>query len=119
VPAAGGVLILDLRQTHGIEAAGQPNDRWPKAAVDERDLAVDETSHDDIGSVTEGARCPKDFLTFRVAPPRATDLLSGHELSDARNRPVGRFQENSVFLEQPVDIHNEMLWRRLARRRWR
>lgn len=109
MPATGGVLLVELSEATASDPIRQPHDGRPKPAVNERDLAVDEAGHEDVGGVAESARCEKDLVPGWVAPPTASDRFSGDEFGDARERSMGRLQQDAVLFQQPVEVHNRTL----------
>jgi hypothetical protein len=49
--------------------------------MDERDLALDEPTREDIVAVADCSRHREDLMTLRMRPPIASNRLSGDDLS--------------------------------------
>jgi hypothetical protein len=49
--------------------------------MDERDLALDQPTHEDIVAVAHCSRHREDFMTLRMRPPVTSNRLSGYDLS--------------------------------------
>jgi hypothetical protein len=49
--------------------------------MDERDLALDQPTHEYIVAVADGSRHREDLVTPWMRPPAASKQLSGYDLS--------------------------------------
>jgi hypothetical protein len=49
--------------------------------MDERDLALNQPTHEDIVAVAHGSRHREDLTALRMRPPVASNRLSGYDFS--------------------------------------
>ena len=116
VLAGRHVLLLDRRDALGGEhaVAREADERGPHAAVDERDLAVDELEAADVDRVVDLGQRVEDRLALGMRPPAADDRLAGDRLGDARHRAARRREHDAVLLDE-LEPARRSLARRLLR----
>jgi hypothetical protein len=65
--------LVDLGELLLGEAFRCTDNRWPQATVNERDLAIDESAHEDILAAANCLREFKDLAAPRVRPPASAN----------------------------------------------
>jgi hypothetical protein len=84
-----GVFLSNLYQLPGRETRREPNKRWPEAAMNQRDLAIDEAANEHLLGICDGLKDCEDVMALRVRPPTAFDLLADDGLCEARDCALG------------------------------
>jgi hypothetical protein len=72
----------------------------PQPPMDKRDLALDETAHQDIVAIPDEARHREDLVTFRMRPPATPNRLSSDNLSKRRDRPLRSLEYDTVLTNE-------------------
>jgi hypothetical protein len=75
-----------LCETLGRKPLRRANERGPQSSMNEGNLAVDETTHQDIAALPDGPRDGKDLVTLRMRPPPATNRTPDDRVSQRRDR---------------------------------
>src|SRR6266478_8559890 len=83
------VLLSDLGQLLGREAAGEPNQRWPEPAMNQRDFAIDEPANKDLLGFENCFKDGVDVMILRVRPPTALDWFADDGLGEERGGSLG------------------------------
>lgn len=60
----------------------RPDKGRPQSAMNEGNLAVDETAHENIAALPDSPRDRKDLVTFRMRPPTDTNRAPGDGVSE-------------------------------------
>ena len=68
-----GMDLVDLGELLLGEALRRTDDRWPQATVNECDLAIDESAHEDILAAANSLREFEDLAAPRVRPPASAN----------------------------------------------
>jgi len=96
VPAGGSMNLLDCRKASGIELLRQPYQRRPQPPMNVRYFAADQTTHQDIGRLMDGARAQEDVVSLGMRPPTTANRPAGDGLSQTGNGPAPRFENHAV-----------------------
>jgi hypothetical protein len=64
--------------------------------MDKRDLAIDQSTHEDIVAVTDGSRHREDLVTLRMRPPTPSNGLSSYDFSKRRHGPRRGLEHDTV-----------------------
>jgi hypothetical protein len=67
------VLFSNLRNLIWRESFGYPDQRWPEAAMDEGDPALDKAANENIFTFGHRLKDCEDLMTLRMSPPTAFD----------------------------------------------
>jgi len=113
VAARWHVLVPDLGQLLGHEAVGESNQRRPEPAMNQRDLAVEEPTHEDLLGFGDGFQDGVDVVAPRVRPPTAFDGFADDGLGETRRGSLRRSQHDTMlpdkgqgFLSICADVHD-------------
>jgi hypothetical protein len=68
--------------------------------MDKSDLAPDQATHEDFVAVTDGSCHRENLVTLRVRPPAAPNWLAGYRRSERRDRPLRRFEHDTVLTNE-------------------
>jgi hypothetical protein len=68
--------------------------------MDKSDLAVDETTHENIVTIADGSRDRENLATLGMRPPTPADWCSSDELSERRSRPTCRFEDDAALPDE-------------------
>jgi hypothetical protein len=63
------VDLSQLREASWRKPIRRPDKSGPQAPMDKRDLALDQSTHEDIVAVTDGSRHREDLVTSWMRPP--------------------------------------------------
>lgn len=91
---------MDLGEMLLGKVLRRTNERWPEAAVDEGDLAVDETADEDILSL---ANCPcelEDLVAPRMRPPTPANGSARDGDGERRDWTGRRFEDDAVLAHE-------------------
>ena len=68
--------------------------------MDKRDLAIDETTHENIVTIADGSRDRENLATLGMRPPTPADSCSSDELSERRSGPTSRFKDDAALPDE-------------------
>lgn len=94
------VDLPQLRKAIRRKAARRSDKGRPQPPMDERDLALDKPTHQDIVAVADRTGQRKDLLAFRMRPPAAPNRTSSDGLSKRRGGPVRGFKDDTVVTNE-------------------
>lgn len=100
VSARWGVHLADLGELPLREVLRGANKRGPETPVDERDLALDQATHEDVFSLPHGLRKRVDLAATGMRPPAPVDGAAG-------NRTRERWDGTGCRLENDTMLANE------------
>jgi hypothetical protein len=64
--------------------------------MDERDLAIEETTHEHIAALSDGSRNREDFMALLMRPPAATNRAPGDRVGQRWDAASGRFEHDAA-----------------------
>jgi hypothetical protein len=79
------VDLDDLGEMTPWKSLRRPDERWPEPTMHEGDLAVDETTHENVVGVTDCSGELEDLMAPRVCPPVPADRRTGDGLCERRH----------------------------------
>ena len=68
--------------------------------MDERDLALDKATHEDIVAVADRSRHGENLATFGMRPPVTSHWPSSDDLSEGRDRPLRGLEYDTVLANE-------------------
>jgi hypothetical protein len=68
--------------------------------MDERDLALDQPTHEDIVAVTDASRHREDLVTLGMRPPAPPNGLSRCDFSKRRHGPTRGLEHDTVLADE-------------------
>jgi hypothetical protein len=68
--------------------------------MDKRDLALYQSTHEDIVAVTDRSRHGEDLVTLRMRPPATPNRLSSDDLGKRRGRPLRGLEYDTVLTNE-------------------
>lgn len=92
--------VAHLRKVIRWKPARGPDKSGPQPPVDKRDLALDETTNEDIIAVADSSRHHEDLVTLRMRPPAASNWLSSDRLGKRRHRPLRGLEYDPVLANE-------------------
>ena len=95
-----------------MEADPQTDKSGPQASMDKRDLAVDQSTHEDIVAVTDGSRHREDLVTFWMRPPAPSNGLSRCDFSKRWHGPTRGLEHDAVPVEESQGPARSHQWTR-------
>lgn len=112
-----GVLLSNLCKLLGREAFREPNKRWPKPPMNERDFSADQPAYQNLIRIGHRAEDRKDVVTFWVGPPTPRYGLADDSFGKARRGPSGRSEDDAMLSDKSQCLLSGGAARNLGR--WR
>ena len=91
------VLLNDLRKLPGRKAPGEPNQRRPKSAMNERDLSINESADENLIRLGNRFEDLEDVMTPWVCPPAPGDRFTDDGFGEPGYRTFGRNENDTVL----------------------
>lgn len=91
------VLLNNLRKLPGRKAPGEPNQRRPESAMNERDLSVNESADENLIRLGNRFEDLEDVMTPRVCPPAPGDRFTDDGFGESGYRTFGRNENDTVL----------------------
>ena len=91
------VLLNNLRTLPGRKAPGEPNQRRPESAMNERDLSVNESADENLIRLGNRFEDLEDVMTPWVCPPTPGDRFTNDGFSEPGCRTFGRNENDTVL----------------------
>jgi hypothetical protein len=98
--ATRSVLIPHLRKVCSRKPGRELDQRWPEAAVDERDLPLHQLADQDVGAFADRLRRAVDLPTLRVAPPAASNPLTRNRVGETRHTAPSALQYDPMLFHE-------------------
>jgi len=96
VRAARRVHLAHGGEIRTSERVGQPDQRWPEAAMHVGDLTPQEATHEDLIGVAHRPRQPKDLFALRVAPPAPANGRTGDGLGEVGHGSLSALEHDAL-----------------------
>ena len=100
VAARWCVLLKDLSELFGCEALREPNERRPKPSVNQRDLAIDEPTYENLVGVDDSPKDRIDVVTLWMCPPAPLDGFANDSFCKARHSSFGRNEDDAMLPDE-------------------
>src|SRR5262249_62089622 len=94
------MLFLNLRQLFGTEGLRQSDQRWPDSPMNQRDLAVDEATHENVRRLTEPIENSENRVAPGGSPPATLDGPARYRLDQSWRRSFSRHENDPVLHQQ-------------------
>lgn len=94
------MLLAHLRKPPGLEVRRHPDERRPQSPVYEGDVAIHETTDQDVRRVAELLQDGEDLPTPRVRPPAPRKRRPDDRLNQSRHGTFGRDQRRTVIVNE-------------------
>ena len=82
------------------KALRRANKRWPQAAMNKRDLVINEATHEDILAAANRLSEFEDLVTPWMRPPTSADRLACNGYRERRNWTGRRFEDDTVLAHE-------------------
>ena len=100
MPARRGVFFMHLGNSIGRKAAGDTCQRRPKAAVNESDFSIYQSTNQYIFGVSYRLKDGKNLTAFRMPPPTTLYRTIYDCFSQAWHGAAGRGEDYSVLFDK-------------------
>src|SRR5690242_463046 len=94
------MLVADPGEVRRIETAGDAHQCRPQPAMDQRDLAVEETADEHVGRIANCRQNVVDETAAWMRPPVPGDGLAEDGFDEARRAPFRRREDDAFALDE-------------------
>ena len=94
------VLLSNLSKLLGRETFGESNKGGPKSSMNQRDLSVDEPTHENLVRVSHRSKDSVDVMTLWMRPPAALDVFADDSFRKARCGSFGGSEYDAVLSDE-------------------
>ena len=92
--------LADLGKLLLGKALRRANKRWPQAAMNKRDLAIDEAAHEDICAAANRLSEFEDLVAPWMRPPTSADGPACDRYRERRDWTGRRFEDDTVLAHE-------------------
>jgi hypothetical protein len=94
------VYFLNTLESAGTEAPFKTRERWPQATVDERHLAQDEPTDEDVARATDCPSEREELMTSGLTPPASSWLAPKSGAHQARNGAASGLEHDAMVSDE-------------------